>query len=250
MTTQILGIDVGGSSLKGAVVNVATGELVSERVKIEAPAGFTVQGVSDTIHQIAKNLNYNGPIGVGFPGIVIHGIVQSPPTALHYPGWVGVNVNEVFSQTCGMAVSVANDADAAGLAEVVFGAGKDVKGVVITITLGTGVGSGMFMDGKLVPNFELGKLYLKGHNKVSELYMASRIREEKSLKWKAYGKRLNKYFQHVEWLFSPDLIIVGGGISKDHEKFMPYIKLERSKIVPAQLFNEAGIVGAAALAMS
>ncbi len=247
---QVLGIDIGGSGIKGALVDLETGELTTERVRIETPASFEVNAVSNSIAQLVRGFDYRGPVGVGFPAAVAAGVVLTPPTAHHFPGWVSRSVNELFSSATGQPVSVLNDADAAGLAEMRFGAGAGVNGVCITITLGTGVGGGLFMDGHLVPNLEIGKIYLRGHKKMAENYMASRIKDEKGLSWKEYGKRLHKFHLHVEHLFSPELIIVGGGISENHEKFLDGYELKRTRVVPAHLRNQAGIVGAAVWAAS
>jgi polyphosphate glucokinase len=247
--TQLLGIDVGGSGIKGALVEAETGEMLSERIRVLTPGDFTIESVSKAIAKLVKKLKYKGPIGVGFPSAVANGIVLIPPTALHYPGWVGHSAADAFATATGCPVVVVNDADAAGLAEIRWGAGKDEPGVVMTFTLGTGVGCGMFYNGQLIPNYEVGKLYLKGHTEVAELYMAGRIKREQELTWRGYGLRLNEYFRHVEHLFTPNLIILGGGISKRGEKFLPYIHLERTRIVTAALMNEAGIIGAAAAAL-
>ncbi|MDA0245046.1 MAG: ROK family protein [Chloroflexi bacterium] len=246
--TELLGIDVGGSGIKGALVNAETGELASERIRVLTPGDFTIESVSKAIAKLVKKLKYKGPIGVGFPSAVANGIVLIPPTALHYPGWVGHSAQEAFAQATGCPVVVVNDADAAGMAEIRWGAGQGVQGTVMTFTLGTGVGCGMFYNGQLIPNFELGKVYLKGHSEVAELYMAGRIKREQGLTWRAYGSRLNEYFRYIEHLFTPDLIIVGGGVSKRGDKFLPYVHLERTRIVTAALMNDAGIIGAAAAA--
>ena len=242
---EILGIDVGGSGIKGALVNLETGELAGERIRLKTPASFDIDKVSRKIGKLVGTFDYAGPVGVGFPAAVACGTVLTPPTAHHVPGWVGQPVDQRLTAAAGQEVSVLNDADAAGLAEMRFGAGRAVKGVVITVTLGTGVGAGMFMDGKLVPNLEIGKLYLARHTEVVEQYMASRIRTEQKLDWKEYGARLNEFCRHVEHLFSPQLIIIGGGVSRNYRRFLPEIHLERALITPARLRNEAGIVGAA-----
>lgn len=242
---QVLGIDVGGSGIKGALVELETGELNSERIRIETPATFEIGAVTDTIATLVKTFDYTGAVGVGFPAAVADGVVLTAPTAHHVSGWTQQSVNQRFSEATGCHVSVVNDADAAGLAEMRFGAGRGVNGVVITITLGTGVGAGLFMDGKLVPNLELGKLFLEGHEEVVEQYMASRIREEQGLKWYEYGERLNEFCLHIEHLFSPQLIIIGGGVSDKHKKFLSEDQLHRTRIVPAELRNQAGISGAA-----
>ncbi|MBT8074635.1 MAG: ROK family protein, partial [Xanthomonadales bacterium] len=172
-------------------------------------------------------------------------IVLTAPTAHHVPGWVKQSVNERFSNATGHKITVLNDADAAGLAEMRFGAGRGVNGVVITVTLGTGVGGGLFMDGNLVPNLEIGKIFLESHDDVAEQYMAGRIKKEHGLKWFEYGERLNEFCLHIEHIFSPQLIIIGGGVSKKHKKFLSEDQLKRTRIVPAKLRNQAGIVGAA-----
>lgn len=242
---HILGIDIGGSGIKGALVNLDSGEFASERIRIETPASFEIGAVTETIATLVKEFDYEGPVGVGFPAAVAKGIVLTPPTAHHVPGWVQQSVDRRFSEATGHEVMVLNDADAAGLAEVRYGAGQGVDGVVITITLGTGVGGGLFMDGKLVPNLEIGKIFLESHDDVAEQYMAGRIKKEHGLEWFEYGERLNEFCLHVEHVFSPQLIIIGGGVSKKHKKFMSEDQLKRTRIVPAQLRNQAGIVGAA-----
>ena len=247
---QVLGIDIGGSGIKGALVDLDSGELCSERIRIETPPSFEINAVSQVIATLVDKFNYKGPVGVGFPAAVADGIVLTPPTAHHVAGWVEQSVNDRFSAATGCHVMVLNDADAAGLAEMRFGAGRGVKGVVITVTLGTGVGAGLFMDGKLVPNLEIGKIFLASHEDVVEQYMAGRIKKEMGLKWWEYGERLNEFCLHVEHVFSPQLIIIGGGVSKKHKKFMSEDQLIRTRIVPAELRNQAGIAGAAVWAAS
>ena len=242
---QVLGIDIGGSGIKGALVDLDSGELCSERIRIKTPPSFKINAVSEVIATLVDKFSYKGPVGVGFPAAVADGIVLTPPTAHHVAGWVDQSVNDRFSAATGCPVMVLNDADAAGLAEMRFGAGRGVNGVVITITLGTGVGAGLFMDGKLVPNLEIGKIFLASHEDVVEQYMAGRVKKEKKLKWWEYGERLNEFCLHVEHVFSPQLIIIGGGISKNHKKFMSEDQLVRTRIVPAELRNQAGITGAA-----
>ncbi len=241
----VLGIDVGGSGIKGALVDLDTGELVSERIRLKTPPSFEIDAVAGTIARLIHEFDYKGPIGVGFPAAVAAGIVLTPPTAHEVAGWVNKSVDDKLTAEAGCDVRVLNDADAAGLAEMRFGAGRGVKGVVITITLGTGVGAGLFMDGKLVPNLEVGKIFLANHAAAVEQYMAARIKKEHGLKWHEYGERLNEFCNHVEQVFSPKLIIIGGGISKKHKKFLSANRLNRTRLVPAQLRNQAGIVGAA-----
>lgn len=242
---QVLGIDIGGSGIKGALVNTDDGQLVSERIRIKTPSGFEINSVTDTIAALVNEFSYKGPVGVGFPAAVAQGIVLTAPTAHHVAGWVGQSVNGRFSAATGCDVMVLNDADAAGLAEMRYGAGQGIDGVVITVTLGTGVGGGLFMDGKLVPNLEIGKLFLASHEDVVEQYMAGRIKKDHGLKWYEYGERLNEFCLHIEHVFSPQLIIIGGGVSKKHKKFLSEDQLLRTRIVPAELRNQAGIAGAA-----
>jgi polyphosphate glucokinase len=242
---NILGIDIGGSGIKGALVDLKSGEFVSHRKRIKTPADFGFEAVSESVAALVEEFDYQGPVGVGFPAAVADGVVLTPPTAHHVPGWVNQSINEKFSAVSGCQVRVVNDADAAGLAEMRFGAGRESGGVIITLTLGTGVGGGLFMDGRLIPNLEIGKVFLKGHDEVAEHYMASRIRVEQDLSWKEYGKRLNEFCLHIEHVFSPQMIIIGGGVSKRHKKFLPGVCLKRTRVVPARLYNQAGISGAA-----
>lgn len=242
---QALGIDVGGSGIKGALVDLDTGELVTERIRIRTPSSFKIKSVAKTIARLVEKFEYSGPLGIGFPAAVASGVVLTAPTAHHVPGWVGESIDGIFSEATGCAATVLNDADAAGLAEMRFGAGRNVDGVVITVTLGTGVGGGLFMDGRLVPNLEIGKIYLPGHDEVVEQYMAQRIKKEQGLSWSEYGARLNEFCLHVEHVFSPSLIIIGGGVSEKHHKFLPGYPLKRTAVVPANMRNEAGISGAA-----
>ncbi len=242
---QVLGIDVGGSGIKGALVDLETGKLVSARVRVKTPASFDIDKVSGKIARLVRKFAPTGPVGVGFPAVVADGIVLTPPTAHDVAGWVNQSVDDRLTAATGNKVTALNDADAAGLAEMRFGAGRGVQGVVITITLGTGVGAGLFMDGKLVPNLEIGKLFLANHSEVVEQYMAGRIKKDHNLAWQEYGERLNEFCLHVERVFSPRLIIIGGGVSLNHKKFLPAIKLKRTRLVPAKLRNQAGIVGAA-----
>ena len=195
-----------------------------------------------------RQFSYNGPIGVGFPSVVMRGQVMTPPTALAFPGWDGVNLAERISAATGHAATVGNDADVACLAEMHFGAGKDERGVVMVFTIGTGIGSALFIDRHLVPNFELGRVYLRDSKKTAEQWTSDRVREQDGLGWKEWGGRLNQYFQHIELLFWPDVIIIGGGVSKKHEKFFPHIQV-KAKLLPAAFRNEAGIVGAAMAAL-
>ncbi len=244
---QRLGIDVGGSGIKGATVDLETGELVTERLRVDTPAGFEHDAVVATIAEIATELGHGGALGVGFPAVVHHGIVESPPTAHEFEGWVGTDLAAAIADAVGAPAAVLNDADAAGLAELAFGAARGRQGVVVVLTFGTGVGSALFVDGTQVPNTELGKLYLAGQPSVAENQVADRVRGEEDLGWGAWGERLGEYLDHLDRLFTPDLVVVGGGVSKKWDRYREAVDI-RAEVVPAQLRNAAGIVGAAAAA--
>ena len=224
-----------------------TGEFVGERVRIPTPSAFAPGDVSFVISQVIKELDYQGSVGIGFPAVVRSGIVSTPPTALAYPGWVGVDLASEISKRIDIEpsqVSVVNDADAAGSAEMAMGAGRDRSGTVVVLTLGTGIGSATFVDGKLLPNTEFGRLYL-GDPETAEHQASDRVRKQQDLSWKAWAARLERLLQHLELLVAPDLIIVGGGVSKKSAKYLPRISTD-VEVVPAQMLNQAGIVGAAA----
>jgi polyphosphate glucokinase len=240
-----LGIDIGGSGIKGALVDTKRGEMVTDRYRIPTPRPATPDAVIAVVEKIRRHFNYEGPIGVGFPGIVIDGVTYSAVNI--HPDWYKFNARKHIAKATGCDVIVGNDADVAGYAEMRFGAGKKAKGEVMIFTLGTGIGSSMFVKHACVPNLEMGHLYLPGHEVDAELYASDRIRKEEKLSWKKWGKRLDEYFQHIEFLFSPQLIIIGGGVIKHHDKFLKYIKTN-AQVVPAKLLNEAGIIGAAAAA--
>lgn len=241
----LLGIDIGGTGIKGAPVDVETGQLVGERFRIDTPRPAMPNAVADVVEQIAEHFSYRGPTGVTFPAVVKHGVTYTAANVDR--SWIGTNAGELFSQHVGGPVTVVNDADAAGVAEIRFGAGKDRKGVIILLTLGTGIGSAVFLDGKLLPNSEFGHLMIRG--KEAEKRASERVREQRQLSWKQWAERLSEFLNELEKLFSPDLFIMGGGISKKAEKFFPYLKTKTEVIVvPAQMRNEAGIIGAAYLA--
>ncbi len=237
---EILGIDIGGSGIKGAPVDVVTGELVTLRHRIPTPQPSKPDAVAEVVAEIARHFDWSGPIGATFPAIVQHGVIGSAANV--DDDWIGVNAVQLFTKATGCPVRVLNDADAAGVAAMTFGAGQHRNGVVIMLTLGTGIGSAIFIDGTLVPNTECGHLQI--HNMDAEHYASDRVRKEEDLSWKAWGKRLNEYLQHMEFIFSPDLFIIGGGVSNKHDKFFKYLDL-KTEIVPAELKNEAGIIGAA-----
>jgi polyphosphate glucokinase len=241
MQDIILGIDVGGSGLKGALVNIKTGEFVTEKFRLPTPKPATTEAVAETFKSIVEHFNWKGPIGCGVPAVVHNGITKT--AANIDKSFVNANIQSIFSKACGCDVLVLNDADAAGIAELNFGAAEGKNGTIIMLTLGTGIGSALFTDGVLIQNTEFG--HLKFENSVAEKYCADSIRKNEDLSWKDYGKRLNKFLLHIEHLFSPDLILLGGGGSKHFQKFEDHLKLTYSKVKPAQLLNEAGIIGAA-----
>jgi polyphosphate glucokinase len=238
--SHVLGIDIGGSGIKGAPVDIETGKLLAERLRLITPDPATPEACAECIGEIARHFKWDGRIGCGYPGVVKNGVTMT--AANMDEGWINQDAKTLIEHTTQCKTSIMNDADAAGLAEVRFGAGRDVKGLVMMITLGTGIGTALFIDGKLVPNTELGHLELRG--KDAELRASDRARVKKDLSWKDWAKRLDEYLDAIERLLWPDLIIVGGGASKNHEKFIPFLTV-RTPIVPAQMFNDAGIVGAA-----
>lgn len=239
----VFGIDVGGTGIKGAPVDIATGQLAADRHRIPTPQPATPAAVADVVGELAKYFDWRGPAGATFPAVMKNGVAQTAANV--DKSWIGTDAATTFSKAIGGPVVVVNDADAAGIAEMEFGAGKGVKGVVMMITLGTGIGSALFIDGQLVPNTELGHLTIG--KKDAERHAAESVREAKNLSWKQWAGRLDAYFEMIDRLFSPDLVIVGGGVSKKSEKFLPRLTV-KTEIVPAQLLNEAGIVGAAVAA--
>ncbi len=241
---QILGIDVGGSGIKGAPVDIKTGEILKERTRIKTPKNGEPEPIAEVVRQIAQSYNWKGSIGIGFPAPIKGGVAMMAANVSER--WVGMNADDLFSRITGCQCTMINDADAAGLAEMTFGAGRGQPGTVIMITLGTGIGTAIFHRGQLLPNTEFGHLEIEG---LDAEYRASALaRERDKLSWKKYAKRLNKYLKKMENLFWPDLLIIGGGISKDSQKFLPLLTIE-TPVKPAQLLNGAGIVGAALGAM-
>ena len=237
---QAFGIDVGGSGIKGAPVEIETGKLLADRIRIKTPEKAEPKPIAETVAQITRSFNWNGPIGIGFPAPIKSGIALMAANISHK--WVGVNADQLFTSITGCACKVGNDADVAGLAEMTFGAGRDQIGTVIMLTLGTGIGTAIFFNGHLLPNTEFGHLQMDGED--AEYHASDAARQREDLSWKKYARRLDRYLTAMEKLFWPDLFIIGGGISKVHEKFLPLLTVQ-AKVVPAQLQNEAGIVGAA-----
>lgn len=236
----LLGIDIGGTGIKGAPVDTATGALVAPRYRIVTPQPATPAAVADVVAEVARNFEWTGAIGTTFPAVVKDGTIHTAANVDN--SWIGTDAEKLFATATSSPVTVLNDADAAGVAEMELGAGRGRSGTVFTITLGTGIGSALFVDGALVPNTELGHLEVRG--KDAEFRAADSAREREELSWKQWAKRLNEYFAVLEALFWPDLLIIGGGVSKKHEKFFPLLET-RAELVPATLLNEAGIVGAA-----
>ena len=236
-----LGIDIGGSGIKGALVDVNTGQLTSERHRIPTPYPATPEAIVNVVNEIVQHFNFCGNLGIGFPSAIQNGIART--AANIDETWIGQNVNELFSNATGCQATVINDADAAGYAAMNYGVGKGVDGVVIFLTVGTGIGSAIYINGQLLPNTEFGHVYLKNGLK-AEHYTSDAIRKRDDLSWEKWSKKFNKYLIAMEDLFYPDLFIIGGGISKKFDKFKDYLNI-RTKVVAAQLQNNAGIIGAA-----
>jgi polyphosphate glucokinase len=238
------GIDFGGSGIKGAPVDLSTGEFAAERTRVETPAGGKPDDVARVVAELVDAGAAPGtPVGVTVPGVVVRGVVRS--AANIDKSWIGTDAVKLFTAQLDREVVVVNDADAAGLAEARFGAARDQAGLVVLTTLGTGIGTALVYDGVLVPNSELGHLEVDG--KDAETQAANSIREKKDLSWKEWAKLLTSYYRSLERLLSPDLFVVGGGVSKHSDKYLPLLDIN-TRIVPAELRNTAGIVGAAVLA--
>ncbi len=238
---HVLGIDIGGSGIKGAPVDVATGTLLADRQKIATPRPSTPEAVTDVVGELTRSFGWSGVTGATFPGVVADGTVRTAANVDR--SWIGTNAAALFGKAVGGEVAVLNDADAAGIAEMTFGAGKGERGTVLMLTFGTGVGSALFSGGLLVPNTEFGHIEIRG--KDAEKRASERGKDEHGWGWKDWAGRVDEYLQRMEALLSPDLIIVGGGISKESEKWVPLLTGIRARIVPAGLHNDAGIVGAA-----
>lgn len=242
--THFLGIDVGASGIKGGMVNISTGELIEKRLRIDMPKESTPENVAQITAEITKHFNYSGRIGVGFPSVVKNGVALT--AANLDKRWIGCNIEKTISDATNCKVYALNDADAAGIAEMRFGFGKNVNGTVVLITIGTGLGTAVFLDGHLLSNTELGHLYMKSGIE-AEHYAADSVRKKEDLPIKKWAKRFNEYLELIEQYLQPQLIILGGGISKDFEEFKEKIKIE-TPVKPAQLLNSAGIIGAALFA--
>ncbi|MEN9992750.1 MAG: hypothetical protein RLY83_320 [Actinomycetota bacterium] len=246
MAKVAIGIDIGGTGIKGALVDVKKGELAGERLRVETPAGGRPDDIALVVKELIRVLDPDGTataIGICFPAVVQHGVTKSAANVSKE--WIGLDADELFTKVIGKPVHLINDADAAGVAEMKFGIGKKTKGLVLMTTLGTGIGTALFIDGRLVPNTELGHLEIDGVD--YETKAAFSAKERENLDWAQWAARLQTYYTKVENLFTPDLFVVGGGVSKEHEDFLPLLKL-RTEIVPAKLKNTAGIIGAAMVA--
>jgi polyphosphate glucokinase len=243
---HVLGVDIGGSGIKCAIVDTITGKLVTERHRIDTPQPATPEAIAAVLAQLVTHFDWSGPIGCGFPAAIQHGIARTASNISQ--AFIGTNIDKLFSEATKCPCYNLNDADAAGIAEMHFGEGAEQSGVVLLITIGTGLGTAFFTDGKLLPNTELGHLYLR-NGKKSEHYASDAVRKTEDLSWKRWGERFNSYLIMMEELFWPDLIIIGGGASKKFEKFKDQITVE-APVKAAAFLNQAGIVGAALYAQS
>jgi polyphosphate glucokinase len=236
-----LGVDIGGTGIKAAPVDLSTGTLTAERVKLDTPHPSQPAAVAAVVQELVTGFAWTGPVGVTFPGVVMDGVIKTAANV--DKSWIDTDARELFGQATGQAVAVINDADAAGLAEMKFGAGAGHKGTVLMLTLGTGIGSALFIDGILVPNTEFGHIEIRGRE--AEKRASEFVREEHDLSWGKWAGRVDEYLGHMEQLLSPNLFIIGGGISKKSDKFLPRLTGLRATVVAAAMHNDAGIVGAA-----
>lgn len=241
---EILGVDVGGSGIKGGIVDTEKGEMITDRYRIPTPQPATPEAVIETIESIIFHFEWKGKVGCGFPAAVVNEIVRTASNIDN--SWIGVNASEQIERATGCPTHLVNDVDAAGFAEVEFGAGKDEKGKIIVAAFGTGIGTSIFVNHKLISNTELG--HLRMHGMIAENYAANSVRERDDLSWKEWGGRVNEYLNHLESLFYPDLIIIGGGVSKKFDEFSTYLNLN-TRVLPAETRNHAGIIGAALAAL-
>jgi polyphosphate glucokinase len=237
---RILGIDIGGSGIKGAPVDTKAGQMLTDRYRIPTPEGARPKDVAEVVKKIAENFDWQGPIGCGFPAVIQHGVARTAANVSD--AWIDTDIAALLASTTGCPVRVLNDADVAGIAEMRFGAGRGRDGLVMIITIGTGLGTALFTDGVLVPNTELGHIEMDCQD--AEWQASDAARKRDNLSWKEWALRFNRYIGRIEDLFWPDMIILGGGASKKMDKFVDYLTV-RADLVPAQLRNEAGIIGAA-----
>ncbi|MEP7285559.1 MAG: polyphosphate--glucose phosphotransferase [Chloroflexota bacterium] len=240
----VLGVDIGGTGIKGAPVDTEQGTLVGERFRVLTPSPAKPDAVADCVAQVVQQFSWTDRLGCGFPAVIKLGTVMT--AANIDESWIGTDGKTLIEQKTGCKTTLINDADAAGLAEMRFGAGRNEQGLVFMATIGTGIGSALFLHGQLIPNTELGHLEIRG--KDAEHRASDRVRQEKDMSWKQWGKHLDEYLDNIEHLLWPDLIIIGGGASNHYERFAPYLTIH-AKVVPAQMLNEAGIIGAALAVM-
>jgi len=241
MAMHALGIDIGGSGIKAAPVDVATGQLLAERQKVDTPRPALPGPIADVVRKFTTSFGWSGPVGITFPGVVVEGVTRT--AANLEPAWIGLDAGKLFTEAAGNPVRLLNDADAAGVAEMTFGAGVGQLGTVLMLTFGTGIGSALFTQGILVPNTEFGHVEIRGRD--AETRASEHAKELHDLSWGRWAGRVDEYLRHMEALVSPNLIIVGGGISRQADKWVPRLTGIRARIVPAALQNDAGIVGAA-----
>lgn len=241
---ETLGIDIGGSAIKGAIVNTATGKIIAERFRIETSQPASVKETVAIVKQVVNHFHWKGKIGFGFPAVVQNGVVNTASNI--DKEFIGVNANKLFKKATGCKVNVLNDADVAGYAELCFGKVKGFKGVAIFLTIGTGIGSALFNKGKLIPNTELGHIFMK-HGLTAEKFASDAVRKNEELDWDKWGMRFNDYLLYLEKLFYPDMFILGGGASKRFDNFSKQLTIN-TPVSPAKLLNDAGIIGAALLA--
>ncbi|MEV5754623.1 polyphosphate--glucose phosphotransferase [Actinoallomurus sp. NPDC052308] len=242
---EILGVDIGGSGIKGAPVDVDKGEFTRDRLRLPTPEGAPPREVAQAVAEIVAHFGWTGPVGVTFPGVVTDGVVRT--AANLGDAWIDLAARDLFAEASGVPVTLLNDADAAGVAEMTFGVGRGRAGTVLMLTLGTGVGSALFLDGTLVPNTELGHIEIRG--KDAERRASAHAREAHDWSWHDWAKRLSEYLGRIEDLLWPSLIVLGGGISKKADRFLPLLADVRTPVVPAELHNDAGIIGAAMAAV-
>lgn len=238
---SVFGVDIGGSGIKGAPVDLEQGALAQPRYKVLTPQPASPESVVAAVREVVEHFDHRGPVGLTFPGVVVDGTTRTAANVDQ--GWIGLDAQGLFREALDLPATLLNDADAAGAAEVAYGAGRDQGGVVLTLTFGTGIGSALFVDGTLVPNTELGHLELRG--KDAERRASAAARERHQLTWPEWALRVDEYLDLVERLFSPQLVIIGGGVSRKQERFLPLLKERAARVVPAVLQNDAGIVGAA-----
>ena len=238
---QALGVDIGGSGIKAAPVDLASGQLLAERQKIETPQPSIPKAVAVVVTELTRSFGWSGPVGITFPGVVADGTTWTAANVDQ--AWIGLDARALLAEATGLEVSMLNDADAAGMAEMAFGAGKGVAGTVLMLTFGTGIGSALFTDGTLVPNTEFGHIQVHGAD--AEKRASDHARERHDLSWEKWAARVDQYLRHMEALLSPQLIIIGGGVSRKSDKFVPLLTGVRARIVTAAMHNDAGIVGAA-----